>query len=340
MKNPNSLTKILFEECDRETDYLLAFQEIDSCRLDEIQALTARASTGLDNDVLKIDDRMLAKLRGFFHIEPQFSGVLFQLRITTLSEELPYLSHTDRELALMRVGRKPLSIFSGIQISDLERSIYFRLFDPLVEEGLFTRAEYQFSTNGRLVPGSRLKKNFALLYALKGHEWRIDTYRMLRDTVAHTGTWSDDYERLLGTLLGYSDKENDAWLRRRAARGLRWGYATLYMALPVEEVPVDAHVYLRRVLDISGETVDLFVSEEGVEPVLERLNIPNGTETVYFARFYIPYRNIRDLYGLTRNTTQDQFGPFTVERDKLVELAELKAFLNEKAKILTVRRSP
>jgi hypothetical protein len=47
-----------------------------------------------------------------------------------------------------------------------------------------------------------------VLYALRGEEWRIDAYILMRKTADKSG-WNEGFERLEGSLLGYLDWQND-----------------------------------------------------------------------------------------------------------------------------------
>jgi hypothetical protein len=274
-----------------------------------------------ENEAIALDEGLWTKINAMVNFIPHSKGASFHIQTITLPKDLPYLNHTNRELALMRAGKKPLSVFSGLEISELERSIYSRLFDPLVEDGTFVRQEYQFSRSGRLVEGSRFEKNFTLLYALREETWRIPAYRMLRDSAARAGNWSNDYERLFGTLLGYSDEENDAWLRRRTVNGLRWGCATLYVCVPINQrFPVIDRLF-ESILSESRDSIDVYISEEGIDPVINRLE-NRDRKNILLARFHMPYRYLRSFYALSRNL-EDQFGPFRVDKNNISEIASM-----------------
>ncbi|MCC6778157.1 MAG: hypothetical protein IT537_16220 [Hyphomicrobiales bacterium] len=50
-----------------------------------------------------------------------------------------------------------------------------------------------------------------VLYALKHEEWRIDAFILLQETAARVG-WSEGFERMLGSLLGYEEWQNEAFI--------------------------------------------------------------------------------------------------------------------------------
>ena len=54
------------------------------------------------------------------------------------------------------------------------------------------------------------------LYAQRNEAWRIDDYIAMQTEGALTG-WSERLERLQGTLLGYSERENDLHVERALA---------------------------------------------------------------------------------------------------------------------------
>jgi hypothetical protein len=121
--------------------------------------------------------------------------------------EVPYLVHTHFELALMLDGRKPLAVFNDTYPSEWFDELVSR-FDPYVADGRFVR---------RIV--DRPKKRSREVYiALRGEEWRINAFLLLREVWAKSG-WNDALERFEGSLLGYEDWQNDWWLANRRGLG-------------------------------------------------------------------------------------------------------------------------
>ena len=120
--------------------------------------------------------------------------------------QLPYLVHTNRDLGLMLKGIKPLAYFSDTVGREPDICIrYWRMFDRHVAAGRLIKR--------RVVepwPGLPHLKSFRLLYALPGHDWRIDA---MLDLWNEPGPWSNDRERRFGELLGYEDWQNDYWLK-------------------------------------------------------------------------------------------------------------------------------
>jgi hypothetical protein len=52
-----------------------------------------------------------------------------------------------------------------------------------------------------------------VLYASKGHEWRINAYILLYQIAAKAG-WSEGFERMQGSLLGYEEWQNDVFIEK------------------------------------------------------------------------------------------------------------------------------
>lgn len=70
------------------------------------------------------------------------------------------------------------------------------------------------ASSGRIFEGVR-----QVFYARPGEEWRIDAHNLVARQLAY-GPWNDTLEPLEGSLLGYTDAENDWWIaRRRRMRG-------------------------------------------------------------------------------------------------------------------------
>jgi hypothetical protein len=129
-------------------------------------------------------------------------------RVSSPLDSLSYEAHTGRELSLMLDGTKPFAAFSGQYPPSLDiEEIPERLFDPYVAAGIFVKGEH-------IISGRNDRKALRLvLYAARNHEWRINAYILLYETAAKTG-WSEGFERLQGTLLGYSDWQNDEYIEK------------------------------------------------------------------------------------------------------------------------------
>lgn len=108
----------------------------------------------------------------------------------------------------MLAKQKPLSVFTGSFPPCLDfEEIPERLFDPYVVTGLFVKTERIDS----LGPGEA-RSIRRVLYALPNEVWRINAFGLLLDTARITG-WNATLERMEGTLLGYTDEQNDIYFK-------------------------------------------------------------------------------------------------------------------------------
>jgi len=122
--------------------------------------------------------------------------------------QLPYLVHTNRELGLMLRGYKPLAYFMDVIGQEPEICIrYWRMFDRYVAAGRLKKREVV-----EPIPDLPQLEYRKLLYALPGHEWRIDAMLALLN---ERGAWSDGRERRFGELLGYEAWQMDYWMTHR-----------------------------------------------------------------------------------------------------------------------------
>lgn len=130
-----------------------------------------------------------------------------QLRPWVFVDELPYKVHTNRELALMLKGEKPLAVFHEMLPSNPDYELIpERFFAPYVADGFFSTSEFI-----SLHPsGGEMR---FVLYAAKGEEWRIHAYILLDRTVRLAG-WNAGFTRMEGSLLGYEDWQNDIYISR------------------------------------------------------------------------------------------------------------------------------
>jgi hypothetical protein len=133
--------------------------------------------------------------------------------------DLPYRLHAGRELPLMLAGLKPLSYFCGVwPPGDRFVEIPEHLFDPHVETGRFTKRDFitSWNVNWDAVETTRKVRGLrTVLYALRGEEWRIDAFILLLNTAEKTG-WNETAIRLEGSLLGYEEWQNDAFIAASA----------------------------------------------------------------------------------------------------------------------------
>ncbi len=117
--------------------------------------------------------------------------------------------HEGRELALMRSGAKPLSMFVA-PASDETPAFPEEEFDSLINEGKLTKKVVIETMPG---PGGPVEIR-RVLYARQGEEWRIEAFLMLQALYGTLPGWRVDLERLTGLLLGYDRKDIEGFLAR------------------------------------------------------------------------------------------------------------------------------
>lgn len=132
--------------------------------------------------------------------------------IVNSTEPYPYQLHTNRELELMLAGKKPLAMFVHDRVEGFEKSdaLAGQDFDTHVRNGILLEKCHRTQD---LTPDGRTIEVDHYLYALRGHEWRIEAYLELLER-RHRGGWNPHLEWLEGMLLGYTDEQNDYHLSR------------------------------------------------------------------------------------------------------------------------------
>ena len=120
-------------------------------------------------------------------------------------DELSYISHNSRELALMLQNDKPLSFFMDQKEYILDDSYPYQYFKHHVETGTII----EFLTDDH--PAIHCKDTCILLYALPNETWRIKAFldNMMN---LNRGHWSQDNEIQEGLLLGYTKEQMDEYI--------------------------------------------------------------------------------------------------------------------------------
>jgi hypothetical protein len=168
----------------------------------------------------ELDGDDIARIKGALKIRMEGEGGCAYLRPRRPTDDLPYKIHTNRELTLMLAGSKPLAAF----VEDYPRAVVHEVipekaFEPYVLSGRFVKREKLYSGSEAGGPRSDAPRRSIrrVLYAQKDEAWRIDAYLLLHEVAVYSG-WSDGFERMEGTLLGYEQWQNDAYLRMIRAR--------------------------------------------------------------------------------------------------------------------------
>jgi hypothetical protein len=179
--------------------------EVDD--LDDLCTLVSASIADIDRFWIELETEQVAQLKSRFKVALESRNLIVRLRAWRRLDDLPYKVHTNRELALMLQGSKPLAYFSGQYPPPPEvEEIPETLFDPYVAAGRFVKREYVVPMSEGKVLGT-----YHVLYALPNQEWRINAMILLLDTAAKAG-WSEGFERMYGSLLGYEAWQNDIYI--------------------------------------------------------------------------------------------------------------------------------
>jgi hypothetical protein len=141
--------------------------------------------------------------------------------------ELSYEIHTDRELEFMLKGIKPLAYFHDMIFDDHDMWEPDEEFEQQVELGTFVKHEVRELCEPHMFDGHLVKGDWSRFYALRDEAWRIPAFMLLK-RLMRKHPWSDAFERIEGTLLGYTDEQNDEWLAKRQRQHAGWQCITLY----------------------------------------------------------------------------------------------------------------
>ena len=133
-------------------------------------------------------------------------------------DPLPYEIHTNRELEFMLSRGKPLAHFSDAYPAEPDEEIIPELaFAPHVAEGKFVMREFVLPLQEPAPTGHPDVRGIRhVFYARSAEAWRIDAYIMMLAAAAKAG-WSEGFERLEGSLLGYEEWQTDLHLERLRA---------------------------------------------------------------------------------------------------------------------------
>lgn len=198
--------QFLIEQYDQETGCIVNEICFDVASIDDLLPLIGLKEFH-PQATYELEGADIQRINSHFSLDIDASVFLIKIRQRMALDDLPYQIHTNRELALMLAGKKPLSAFVGTHppCADIEE-IPERLFDKHVSLGRFIKKEYiEHLQEGSAATIRRV------LYALPEDSWRINAYILLFQTARKAG-WSEGFERIEGSLLGYTDQQNDAYL--------------------------------------------------------------------------------------------------------------------------------
>ncbi|NJM43236.1 MAG: hypothetical protein HC858_03220 [Brachymonas sp.] len=204
--------RLIVELIDVETSCVLdelCFDGVEAnTLLNSLNITTDKLATGIGYDISKGE---LALIREIFSInkitEKVASGYL---RHRYEEDDLPYKSHTNRELLLMLRNEKPMSVFSGTYPWQSQVLIQMcEKFEPYVKQGRFVMREHlEINAQDERLSVKRI------FFALPIEAWRIDAYMLMWKTAKISG-WNDTLELIEGSLLGYTDEQNQIHLLRK-----------------------------------------------------------------------------------------------------------------------------
>lgn len=208
---------IVLEEVDPETNCIVSDWEL-------LRAHPADINVALEIDlereerpfVFDLTPEEVASLKRIEGIESQQNNLPGRLRTKVAADGLPYKTRTGRELMLMLSGRKPLAYFSYFDGDPLS-SIIDQPFDRHVANG-----ELEYRQHRLRLREKAEFVNYAI-YTLPTEAWRADALILLLEA-GEKGGWCPGMERVVGSLLGYTDEENDAyleWAAKRDAQALK-----------------------------------------------------------------------------------------------------------------------
>jgi hypothetical protein len=125
--------------------------------------------------------------------------------------KVPYLVHTNYELALMVDGRKKFA--QMYQEYPPHRHLYEDQFDRFVAQGLLHKEVdvEKFDKPLRAINGKTYEGLRTAYYTPKGEEWRIPAWRLV-EHARDKGGWNETLERLEGILYGYEDWQIEWWI--------------------------------------------------------------------------------------------------------------------------------
>ena len=120
--------------------------------------------------------------------------------------------HEGRELELMLAGQKPLAMFT--EISPIETGLIPEdEFAPYVKSGRIIMHEVfepMQDTAGHQ-EGLHIRR---VLYALPEEIWRIEAILLVCRVASGLRRWDEGLERVTGKLLGYEDRQIDAFVEK------------------------------------------------------------------------------------------------------------------------------
>jgi hypothetical protein len=131
----------------------------------------------------------------------------------TMGKELSYDLHDGYELELMLAGKKPLSFFyENVDVSAADSTLPEVDFQKFVDDGRICKEEFILEAALHPVTQQPIRIRY-LFYAIKGEEWRIPAMILVIKTmIANKKAPDEGLDRIVGSLLGYTNSQNDEYI--------------------------------------------------------------------------------------------------------------------------------
>ena len=201
------VARLVLEQLDVETRCVDADWSVDRDDLSLIEdqlGVELPPGTGWAFD---LSPEEFAAIGRGYRLFGESTGAPGRLRTRSRMDDLPYKTHTGRELKLMLAGTKPMAVFSA-RHGDIggESAACGQPFDKWVSNGRLCRYEDVVPDDDEAKQAIRYD-----IYTLPTEAWRANAFRFLKKAAAKSG-WSVGMERLEGMLLGYTDEEMDLFI--------------------------------------------------------------------------------------------------------------------------------
>lgn len=205
---PESINVVL-ERLDPETRSVARDWNLE---IDDVEFLNHKLGTETKvwNGVVAFDlsRRQFSAIARRFGTAIDIAPPAGRIRTRTKMDELPYKTHTNRELQLMLSGGKPMAAFARRFPS---RSKPYLMggqpFEKWVKRGRLKKFESTVFDDDNAGVGITYT-----IYTRPRQGWRARAYIVLKHAGAKSG-WSLAMERAEGLLLGYTDEQIDIYLR-------------------------------------------------------------------------------------------------------------------------------
>jgi hypothetical protein len=203
--------RFVLEAVDSSTESIVLDVVFEVQDLEELRSQITLVSSAFDpRATVDLQPSDVDRLKQHFKLAFESGDFRVRIRPWRPFDALPYKVHTNRELALMLAGTKPLAAFVGEYPPNTTfEDVPERVFEPYVCSGRFVKREHIYSIRDASGKARQLRR---VLYAQPEQQWRIDAYLLLHKT-AETSGWNEGLERMEGSLLGYLDWQNDAYIQ-------------------------------------------------------------------------------------------------------------------------------